>query len=47
MFFLLDTNAVSDLMREHPQLTARLGSLPATDRVIICPICAGRDFLWH
>lgn len=41
MLFLLDTNAFSDLMREHPQLAARLATLAPTDRVMICPIVRG------
>jgi predicted nucleic acid-binding protein len=41
MLFLLDTNAFSDLMREHPQLDARLSALTPTDRVIICAVVRG------
>jgi predicted nucleic acid-binding protein len=41
MLFLLDTNAFSDLMREHPQLDAHLAALAPTDRVIICPVVRG------
>lgn len=41
MLFLLDTNAFSDLMREHPQLDARLATIASTDRVIICPVVRG------
>lgn len=41
MIFLLDTNAVSDLMREHPKMDARLASLAPTDKVVICPIVRG------
>ena len=41
MTFLLDTNAFSDLMRNHPRLDARLAQLPSTDRVVICTISRG------
>jgi predicted nucleic acid-binding protein len=41
MLFLLDTNAFSDLMREHPQLDAHLSSIAPTDRVVICPVVRG------
>ncbi len=41
MIFLADTNAFSDLMREHPQMDARLASLSSADRVVICSIVRG------
>jgi tRNA(fMet)-specific endonuclease VapC len=41
MLFLLDTNAFSDFMREHPQLDARLATIASTDRVMICSIVRG------
>ncbi len=41
MIFLLDTNAFSDLMRDHPKVDARLASLPATDQVVICSVIRG------
>jgi predicted nucleic acid-binding protein len=41
MLFLLDTNAFSDLMREHPQLDARLASISPIDRVVICSVVRG------
>ena len=41
MLFLLDTNAISDLMEQRTVITARLRSLPASDRVITCPIVVG------
>jgi len=41
MLFLLDTNAFSDLMREHPRFDAHLGNLSPTDRVVICPVVRG------
>jgi len=41
MLFLLDTNAFSDLMREHPQLDARLAALAPSDRVVICSVVRG------
>ena len=36
---LLDTNAVSDLMRDHPQVKARVGSHP--DPVVTSVIVVG------
>lgn len=41
MTFLLDTNAFSDLMREHPKVDARLASISSTHRVVICSIVRG------
>jgi tRNA(fMet)-specific endonuclease VapC len=41
MIFLLDTNAFSDLMREHPKTRARLASIAAPARVVICTIVRG------
>ena len=41
MNYLLDTNAFSDLMRQHPQVTARLASLAPADRAMICPVVRG------
>lgn len=41
MIFLLDTNAISDLMRQHPKLDAHLASLSASDRVVTCVIARG------
>jgi predicted nucleic acid-binding protein len=41
MLFLLDTNAFSDLMREHPQLDARLARVSPTDRVVLCSVVRG------
>ena len=41
MHFLLDTNAVSDLVREHPTMLTRLSSLSATDTVSVCTIVRG------
>ena len=41
MIFLLDTNAFSDLMRDHPKVDARLSSLAETDQVVICSIVRG------
>lgn len=41
MLFLLDTNAFSDLMREHPQLAGRLVALAPTDRIVICSVVRG------
>lgn len=41
MDYLLDTNAVSDFMREHPKLIARAGQKTPADRIILCPIVRG------
>lgn len=41
MIFLLDTNAFSDLMREHPKIDARLADLSSADRVVICSVVRG------
>ena len=41
MLFLLDTNALSDLMREHPKIDARLASLAPADRAVICSVVRG------
>jgi tRNA(fMet)-specific endonuclease VapC len=41
MVYLLDTNAVSDLMRENPQITARLRAAAGPDRVINSVIVRG------
>lgn len=41
MIFLLDTNAFSDLMRDHPKVDTRLASLAATDQVVICAVVSG------
>src|SRR5437763_729704 len=41
MLFLLDTNAISDLMREHPTMAARLAAAAAADRIITCTIVRG------
>jgi predicted nucleic acid-binding protein len=41
MVYLFDTNAFSDLMREHPKLDARLAKLPPTDRVVVCTVVRG------
>jgi len=41
MTFLLDTNAFSDLMREHPQVDARLASVSSTEQVVICSVIRG------
>jgi toxin FitB len=39
--FLLDTNAFSDLMREHPKMDAHLTSASPAERVIICSVGRG------
>lgn len=41
MVFLLDSNAVSDLMREDARVEARIQALRPTDKVITCPIVRG------
>lgn len=41
MLYLLDTNAVSDLMREREQVQRRLSGLAADDRVTTCVISEG------
>lgn len=41
MFYLLDTNAVSDLMRGDPRIHARFALLPVSDRASICTITLG------
>ncbi len=41
MNFLLDTNAISDLMREDVRVASRLDSLAEADRVVICAIVRG------
>lgn len=41
MIFLLDTNAFSDLMREHPTVETRMKALSDQDSVMICPVVRG------
>ncbi len=41
MIYLLDTNAISDLMRGNPCVVARLAAVQASDRVITCIIARG------
>jgi predicted nucleic acid-binding protein len=41
VIYLLDTNAFSDLVREHPQIDARLASVQRSDPVVICSIVRG------
>lgn len=41
MMFLLDTNAFSDLMREHHKVDAHLASVSPADRVVICSVVRG------
>ena len=41
MTYLLDTNAFSDLMREHPALDKRLAGVSETDEIIICAVVRG------
>jgi tRNA(fMet)-specific endonuclease VapC len=41
MIYLLDTNAFSDLIREHPKVDQRLSSVDPTDQVLTSPIVRG------
>ena len=42
MVFLLDTNVISDLMREHPAVVAHLSKSSASDRIVTCTIVRGQ-----
>jgi tRNA(fMet)-specific endonuclease VapC len=41
VIFLLDTTVMSDLIREHPKVTAHLLELNLDDRVILCSVVRG------
>jgi predicted nucleic acid-binding protein len=41
LIYLLDTNAISDLMREHPRITARLRAATGSDRIVTSVIVRG------
>lgn len=41
MAYHLDTSAFSDLMREHPQMQARLGALPPDETLGLCAVVRG------
>ena len=41
MIFLLDTNAISDLMREHSRVEQHLTQMSPADRVVVCTIVRG------
>ncbi|MGH7437416.1 MAG: type II toxin-antitoxin system VapC family toxin [Polyangiaceae bacterium] len=41
MLYLLDTNAISGLMRKRPEIRGRLSSLGAGHSVATCPIVRG------
>jgi predicted nucleic acid-binding protein len=41
MIYLLDTNAISDLMWEHPQITTRLRAASGSDRIVTYVIVRG------
>ncbi len=41
MTYLLDTNAFSELMREHPKLRAKVSGLSPSDQLIVCTIVHG------
>jgi predicted nucleic acid-binding protein len=44
MIYLLDTNAISDLMRENPLITAGLRAAAGSDRVVTSVIVRGEVF---
>ena len=46
MVYLLDTDAVSDLMQPNAAVDARLAALAASDRAVICPIVRGEIFFY-
>ena len=41
MTYLLDTNAISDLMRSQPEIERWMAALDANDRIITCAIVRG------
>ena len=41
MIYLLDTNAISDLMRAEPKIESWMAGLGANDLVVTCPIVRG------
>jgi tRNA(fMet)-specific endonuclease VapC len=41
MTYLMDTNAFSDMMREHPKMDIHLAGVSSTDRVVICSMVRG------
>ena len=41
MTYLLDTTAVSALMRREPNIRARVGTIAPTDRAMVCTITRG------
>ncbi len=41
MTYLLDTNAIADLMRAAPRIENWMAGLDQRDRVVICPIVRG------
>jgi tRNA(fMet)-specific endonuclease VapC len=41
VIFLLDTTVMSDLIREHPKVTAHLLELNLDDRVFLCSVVRG------
>ena len=41
MIYLLDTNAISDLMRAAPRIENWMAGLNADDRVVTCAIVRG------
>jgi tRNA(fMet)-specific endonuclease VapC len=41
MLFLLDTNAISDIVREQPRMMEKLAALPPADDLTTCTIVRG------
>lgn len=41
MIYLLDTNAFSDLLREHPAIESRMAVLSDQDSIAICSVVRG------
>ncbi len=41
MIYLLDTNALSDVITQQPQFAARIAALQPGDRIILCTIVRG------
>jgi predicted nucleic acid-binding protein len=46
MTYLLDTNAISDLMRAAPRIENWMAGLDEDDRVVTCTIVSGRGSFW-
>lgn len=41
MIYLLDTNALTDMVTQQPQFATRIAALQPDDRIIICTIVRG------